>query len=160
MRRFGAAFGKLADTPYAANRAVALISTVWNWSARRGEVAFADNPAKATERYREQGRERFLTTDELARLGVALVEGETVGLPYSVDSEKLGSKHAPKEGNRRTLTDPHGVAAIRLLILTGARLREILHARWEHVDIERGVIFLADSKTGRKPVFLARLLID
>ena len=52
------------------------------------------------------------------------------------------------------------MAAIRLLILTGARLREILHARWEHVDIERGVIFLADSKTGRKPVFLARLLID
>src|SRR6202035_5380946 len=44
---------------------------------------------------------------------------------------------------------------IRLLILTGARLREILHARWEHVDIERGVIFLPDSKTGRKPVYLS-----
>jgi integrase len=28
------------------------------------------------------------------------------------------------------------VAATRLLILTGARLREILHAKWEHVDFE------------------------
>ena len=47
------------------------------------------------------------------------------------------------------------LAAIRLLILTGARLREILDARWENVDIERGVIFLTNSKTGRKPVFFS-----
>jgi integrase len=47
------------------------------------------------------------------------------------------------------------VAAIRLLILTGARLREILHARWEQVDFDRGVIFLPDSKTGKKPIYLS-----
>jgi integrase len=41
------------------------------------------------------------------------------------------------------------------LILTGARLREILDAQWQHVDIERGVIFLVDSKTGRKPIYLS-----
>jgi integrase len=41
------------------------------------------------------------------------------------------------------------------LILTGARLREILHAKWEQVDIERGLIFLADSKTGKKPLYLS-----
>jgi integrase len=51
-------------------------------------------------------------------------------------------------------------AAIRLLILTGARLREILHAQWRHVDIERGVIFLADSKTGRKPVYLSAAALE
>ena len=51
--------------------------------------------------------------------------------------------------------DLYAVAAIRLLILTGARLREILHAKWEYVDFERGVIFLPDSKTGRKPVYLS-----
>jgi hypothetical protein len=44
---------------------------------------------------------------------------------------------------------------IRLLILTGARLREILHARWEFIDFERGVIFLPDSKTGKKPIYLS-----
>jgi integrase len=33
-------------------------------------------------------------------------------------------------------------------------LREILHAKWENVDVERGILFLPDSKTGPKPVFL------
>ena len=147
--------GKLSSTPYEANRALALISVVWNWAARRGEVAFADNPAKAIERYPEQGRERYLTSPELARLGAALNEGETIGLPYSVDDSKSSAKHAPKADRRRTKLDPFATAAIRLLILTGARLREILDAHWENVDLERGVIFLADSKTGRKPVYLS-----
>jgi integrase len=44
--------------------------------------------------------------------------------------------------------------------MTGARLREILDARWDQVDIERGVIFLADSKTGRKPVYLSSAAIE
>jgi integrase len=43
----------------------------------------------------------------------------------------------------------------RLLILTGARLREVLDAQWRHVDFERGVIFLPDSKTGKKPIYLS-----
>jgi integrase len=34
-------------------------------------------------------------------------------------------------------------------------LREILDARWEHVDLERGVILLSDSKTGKKPIYLS-----
>jgi integrase len=51
--------------------------------------------------------------------------------------------------------DPFAVAAIRLLILTGARLREILDAKWQQVDMERGIIFLPDSKTGKKPVYLS-----
>jgi integrase len=33
-------------------------------------------------------------------------------------------------------------------------LREVLHLRWEHVDIERGCLFLPDSKSGRKTVIL------
>jgi hypothetical protein len=46
------------------------------------------------------------------------------------------------------------------LILTGARLREILDTQREHVDIERGVIFLADSKTGRKPDYLTAAAVE
>ena len=150
----------MKSTPSAANRVLAVVSSIWNWAARRDEVGAGSNPCKGIERYPEQGRERFLTSDELARLGAALAEGETIGLPWTVDARKPGAKHAPKESNRRTLQDPYAVAAIRLLILTGARLREILHARWEHVDIERGVIFLADSKTGRKPVYLSAAALE
>jgi integrase len=83
--------GKLVDTPYQANRAMALVSAIWNWAARRDEVAVAENPAKAIERYPERGRERFLTSEELARLGDALRDGETVGLAYEVDETKSAS---------------------------------------------------------------------
>src|SRR6202007_3358523 len=55
---------------------------------------------------------------------------------------------------RRTVLDPFAVAAIRLLILTDARLREILDAQWQHVDFERGILFLPHRKRGRKPVYL------
>jgi site-specific recombinase XerD len=41
-----------------------------------------------------------------------------------------------------------------LLILTGARLGEILHLKWEHVDMERGMLLLPDSKTGKKAIVL------
>ena len=72
---------------------------------------------------------------------------------WQVDATKPTAKHAPKE-NGRTVIGQHAAAAIRLLILTGARLREILHLRWEHVDLERGLLFLPDSKTGKKAIVL------
>ncbi len=146
---------KFQNNPYQANRALAFISAVWNWAAKQGEVALSDNPAKGIDRYPEQKRERFLTSDELARLGAVLAEGETVGLAWLVDETAPRAKHVPKAESRRTILDPFAVAAIRLLILTGARLREILDAKWEHVDLERGIIFLPDSKTGQKPLYLS-----
>jgi integrase len=145
--------------PHTANRAVAVLSSVWSWAGRREVVSFAENPAKGIERNREEGRERYLTGEELARLGDALREAEIVGLPYQVDRELPNSKHAPKEGTRRQI-DPMAIAAIRLLILTGARLREILHARWSELDFQRGMIHLADSKTGRKPIYLSAAALE
>jgi integrase len=145
-----------AGTPFAANRFLASVSKCFSWGLRRGLLPEGHvNPARGLERYREHRRERFLTSEELSRLGDALREGETEGLPYWVDESRPMAKHAPKPENRRTMLDPFAVAAIRLLTLTGARLREILHAKWEHVDFERGILFLPDSKTGRKPVYLS-----
>ncbi len=147
---------KLADTPYQANKARAVVSAIWNWAAdERHEVARAANPAQGAKRFTEHKRQRFLRTEELTRLGDALRKGETVGLEYSVDEGSPMAKHAPKPDHRRIKLDPFAVAAIRLLILTGARLREILHAQWSQVDIERGMLLLADSKTGEKPLYLS-----
>ncbi len=105
-------------------------------------------------RYKEQSRGRFLTADELDRLGDALRAAETDGLPYLVDDTKPKAKHAAKPGNCRIRVDPFAITAIYLLIFTGTRLREVLHARWQHLDRERGIIFLSDSKTGKKPIYL------
>ena len=60
-----------------------------------------------------------------------------VGLPRPVGVTKPKAKHAAREENRPTAIAPHAAAALRLLLFTSARLREILHLRWEHVDSER-----------------------
>lgn len=143
---------KLSDHPYLANRCLALISSIWNWAARQDEVEATKNPAKGIERNPEKGRERYLTSKELSRLGDVLRKAETEGLDWDVDPNRPTAKHLPKKG-RKTVSDPYAVAAIRLLILTGARLSEILNMRWDYVDWDRGIIFLPDSKTGKKPLY-------
>lgn len=46
--------------------------------------------------------------------------------------------------------------ALRLLLLTGARKSEILQARWEDVDLEKGILLVPISKSGRpRPIFLS-----
>ena len=143
------------DAPVSANRAVAVVSAIWAWASRRDLVPPAENPAKGLERNPEARRERFLTPEEFGRLGDTLREAETTGLRWAVQENRLTSKHLPKAANRVTLADQYAVAAIRLLMLTGARLQEILTAKWEWVDLGRGVIFLPTSKTGAKPLYLS-----
>jgi integrase len=145
-------------TPVTANRIVALLSSLFSWAGRLGKVRQDFNPARGITRYREQGRERFLSSEELARLGDALREAETVGVPWVVDESSSKAKHVPKD-NRRTQVSPYATAALRLLLLTGCRLREILNLRWEEFDRDRGLLLLPDSKTGRKPVVLSAAAI-
>jgi hypothetical protein len=114
-------------TPSAANHVLAVVSSVWNWAARRDEVGAGANPCLGIERYAENARERYLTSEEFARLGDALRLAETTGLEWTVDETKPKANRAPKPENRARTLDPFAVAAIRLLIFTGARLREILH---------------------------------
>jgi integrase len=144
----------LRETPIMCNRALAVFGSMWSYAAKIGEVEADANPARGIERYRERARERFLSVDELSRIGDALRLGETEGLPYPVDETKPKAKHAAKAENRKVMLDPFAVAALRLLMLTGARVGEILSAKWEHVDAERGILFLPDSKTGKKPIYL------
>jgi integrase len=135
---------------YSANRAMALLSASYVWGSKRGHVPEGMNPAAAIERNKEQARERYLTADEMARLGDALREAETIGILHKPSE----SKHAAKEKNR-TVYGPHVTGAIRLLMLTGCRLREILNLRWDEYDAKRGLLLLPDSKTGRKTVVLS-----
>ena len=114
--------------PYQANRVLATCSKLFSLAELWGWRPDGSNPCKRIERYREAKREAMLSTDELARLGAAL-EAATCS--------------------------PYAVAAIRLLMFTGARLGEILALQWQQIDFERGEARLADSKTGAKTLQLA-----
>jgi integrase len=96
----------------------------------------------------------------MVRLGKVLRLAETEGLPYEVDEDGPNARHAPKPENRCVKLDQFATSAIRLLLLTGCRLREILHLEWAHVDLERGMLLLSDSKTGKKAVILGPLVLE
>jgi integrase len=118
--------------PITANRALALLSHVYTKAAEWGLVPRTLNPVQGVPRFRERRRERFLSAEELGRLGVALRE---------LEAENEVSRFA--------------LAAIRLLIFTGARPSEALGLTWEMVDLERGLLNISDSKTGAKVIHLS-----
>jgi len=149
----GRLHSSLADTPFQANRVLAVVGSMYAVAGRAGIVPEGTNPARGIDRFKESRRERFLTGEELERLGSAIREAETNGIPWLVDESKPNAKHVPR-AKRFTKIAPAAAAALRLLLFTGCRLREILHLRWEHVDFERGYLFLPDSKSGRKTVIL------
>lgn len=123
---------RMHQSPQAANRALALISKLCNWGEGRGLRNENSNPCRHVEKYPENKRERFLTTDEMSRLEAALLNAEA-----------------------ENLATPYAIAAIRLLLLTGARLNEILTTKWQYVDFENGQIRLPESKTGFKSIYLS-----
>jgi integrase len=138
-----------AGNQVAANRVTSFISTVYTWADRAGEVPRGTNPARDVTRFREQARTRYLSNDEIAQLGETLALAETAGLPYA----ESASKHAPGPEQRHKIS-PYATGAIRLLLLTGCRLSEILNLRWTAVDFESALLALQDSKTGARPVWL------
>lgn len=143
----------LKDKPTTANRIRDVISSMYGWAIKGKILLKMENPAAGIAKYREAKRERFLSSEEILRLGSAIREAETVGILWEPDPAKK-TKHAPKAENRVVKLDPASAAALRLFILTGARLREILHLTWDMVDLERGLLLLPDSKTGQKTIIL------
>ena len=85
---------------------LAVVSSLYGFAGKRHFVQEGTNPARGIEKYREKGREWFLSAEELGRLGEAIREAETKGLPYNIDTSKPTHKHAPKETNRRTIIGP------------------------------------------------------
>lgn len=139
-----------ADTPYQANRILAVIGSMYGWAT--GPVGLLPeglNPARGIERFSEEKRGQVLSTEALERLGASIREAETAGLPWLLNPDAK-VKHRPKDTPHLTVIGEHAAAALRLLIFTGARLREILHLRWDQVDFEQGLLMLPKHKTSRK----------
>ena len=121
-------FASLAATPVAADRAMPVLSVIMREAERMGCREEGSNPCLGIRRYRRKGRERFLSDAEIWSLGACL---------------------EAREGE-----EPLAVAVIRLLLLTGCRKSEILTLRWS--DVREGALFLRDSKTGPRTVWLSR----
>ena len=96
---------KWKRTPYQANRVVAVVGSMFSFARKRSLVSDSLNPTRGIERYHEDGRERFLSTDELVRLGAAIRQAQTQGIAWDVDEAKPTSKHVPKR-KRRTVIVP------------------------------------------------------
>ncbi len=101
----------LADAPYAANRAMATLSTLYAFAARRDWISAAANPVKGLRRFREAHRKRMLSPEEIAALWGALID---------LQREARHAFSAP---------------AIMLGMLTGWRVGEVRTLEWADVDL-------------------------
>ena len=128
-------FAGLGATPAAANRSLPVLSVILKGAEALGHRTDASNPCIGIKRHRLRGRSRFLTSREVHRLGAAL------------DAHEARA--------------PAAVAVVRLLLLTGARQGEIRGLQWR--DYREGNLYLPDSKTGPRTVWLssaARSVLD
>lgn len=125
-----AAHNKLMESGYTAgtaNRILVLLRFVFNCAIRWEVLPPGSNPTEGVAPFEDNGaRERYLSETEVARL---FDELET-------------------NPNRQACT------IIKLLLLTGARKSEVMHARWEHVDLQRRILTVPLSKSG-KPRYIA-----
>ena len=125
----------LHATPFAADRSAPVLSVLLRQAEVYGYRPEGSNPCVGIRRYRRRGRERFLSPEEMQRLGAVL--------------------------SRHENTRPLEIAMIRLLLLTGCRRNEILTLKWS--DYREGHLYLRDSKTGPRTVWLsspARGILD
>jgi len=138
----------MSETPYEANRALALLSKALNLAEVWGLRPDGSNPVRHVKKFAETKRRRFLSPAELARLGEALRAAERDGCLT------LPPQKGVREKAERAPVSPAAIAAVRLLVLTGARKSEVLGLRWAWVDAATGRANLPDSKTGEKVVIL------
>ena len=117
-------FDSLSGTPGNANRPLPVLSVMLRQAELWELRPQGSNPCRNMRRYKMPPRERFLSLDELKRLGFVLDHAE----------------------------DRQAVAAIRLLLFTGARSSEITGLEWDWIRGTRAVV--PDSKTGPKSIQL------
>jgi integrase len=127
----------LKSTPAQANRIIMVLSKIFNLAEDWGIRPPQSNPVHNIQKYKEEKKERFLSADEIQKLG-----------------DTLNSLECEKEESIYFLN------LIRLLMFTGARLGEIQFAKWEWVDLKNGVLNLPDSKTGKKIIHLSPAAVE
>ncbi len=118
--------------PGRANFVLSVLSKLFSWAQDTGVDDREVNPCLRVTKYRLSKHERYLTRQEYALIAATVTALEGEG--------KITASSA---------------YAIRLLMLTGARLNEILTLQWSFVRADMKSLFLPDSKTGEKIIRLS-----
>ncbi|TIM22852.1 MAG: site-specific integrase [Mesorhizobium sp.] len=112
--------------PATAARVADLLSGIMTWAVDEGIIE--QNPVHRVRRYRSEARQRFLSSEELGRLGASLTtRNDRQGKPFN----------------------PHAINIVTLLCLTGCRVGEITGLRWGEIDLALKCLRLEDTKTGK-----------
>lgn len=128
---------QMKDSPYSANRTIAVISKMFALAEEWDLRPIYSNPCRGIKRYPEKPRQRFLNDSELALLGAALEEAEkaeTVALEI--------------------------IIALRLLALTGCRASEVLQLIWKDVSFDQGILEIRDAKAGSRAHSVGNTALD
>lgn len=148
-----------------ANRAMSLLKAIFN-AAIEWEAFVGENPVAKVKFYPEKARETFLGPHQLRAILQAIDEEEALGAKGKKALDREGESTG-QGGRGKKEIESRGITAssaslFRLLIFTGARRGEIMHAEWSWVDLDRGSLSLPDeaSKTGKKVVWLPAPAIE
>jgi len=107
--------------PGTIGRVIVILRFLFNLARKWNVLRGNDNPAAGIPVPPDVERNRFLTQEETSRLVASIEADENITAAKS----------------------------IRLLLLTGARRNEVTHAKWEHVDWEKGTLLVPMAKSGK-----------
>lgn len=131
-----ALMGSLSDHPATANACVALLSKAFNladlWKWRKEA-----NPCRHIKKFKIRERETILSPEEIQRLDVTLTE--------MVEQREI----------LKSMAD-----LIRLLLITGCRLNEIMSSEQAWIDRDRSLLLLPDSKVGQRRIALSAAALE
>lgn len=108
-------------SPSTINRYTAVLSATFGYAVKKLRW-IVENPCRTLSKLKESsGRDRILKNEEITRLLDACKQSKS-SLLYPI---------------------------VLFAITTGARRGEILKLEWRHVDLEKGIAFLTETKNGR-----------
>ena len=123
-------FASMSERPGAANRSMPVLSMMMKMAELWGYRLHNTNPCKKTKRYRMPPRERFLSAQEMARLNAVLTRDE--------------------------FYCPQSVAIIRLLLLTGCRVGEVVSLEWNWIKGQAHPVARFQVRTAHRLVIQRR----
>ncbi|MCA3262511.1 MAG: tyrosine-type recombinase/integrase [Telmatospirillum sp.] len=135
-----------------AARSTALLAAIFAWAI--SQKYMKSNPAKGVTLFKSNEITTYLKLNETDQLGKALHQAERDWLDWEAECTAAQKDQRPLPPRRGE--NPVALCAILVLAMTGARKMEILALRWDWVDLERGVLLLPDSKTGKKTIPISR----